>query len=157
MPTLSSSPHSFSKYPIAYLELRVFSHATEDQEKVQTAVRNILPEALAAELVFAKTSLLGHHGNPILLLEAKLTNKEQLPLMLQKIGSALNSMDKQELSDEIDKHIEKHNLYLRLNKQDALLGTVKLGSMDPIHLKFHFKNRAAAEIIEICQQAGLLP
>ncbi len=135
----------------------MFSHATEAQEKVQAAVRNMLPQALAEELVFSKISLLGHHGNPILLLEAKLTNKEQLPVMLQKIGSALNSMDKQQLSDEISTHIEKHNLYLRLNKQDAFLGTVKLGSVDPIHLKFHFKNRAAAEIIEICQQAGLLP
>jgi RNA binding exosome subunit len=47
------------------VEIRVFSHATEDLEKVQTAVRNILPEPLTEELAFSKAALTGHHGNPI--------------------------------------------------------------------------------------------
>ena len=69
-PHLSS--YSSSKYPIAYIEIRVFSHATEDIEKVETAIRNTLPETLATEIVFSKTNLNGHHGNPITIVEAKL-------------------------------------------------------------------------------------
>ncbi len=151
-----SSPHS-SKYPIAYLEIRVFSHATEDLEKVETAVRNTLPEPLAAEVTFTKTNLVGHHGNPIVLVETKLTNRTTLPSVLEKIGSSLSSLDKEELTEEINQHIEKHNLYLRFNKQSAFLGTLKIGHDDPIRFEIHFKNKASNEIINLCRQAGLLP
>ena len=146
-----------SKYPIAYITIRVFSHATEDPEKVQTAIRNTLPEQLAAELVFSKLSLTGHHGNPIVIIEAKLTNRETLPGTLEKIAASLSSLDKQQLSDEVKQHIEKHNLYLRLDKQNAYLGSLKLATNDPIHFKIHFKNKTPEEIMELCRKAGLLP
>ncbi len=154
-PTLSSFPSS--KFLIAYVEIRVFSQATEDLEKVQTAVRNILPEALAAEATFAKLSLTGHHGNPIVLLETKLTNKALLMAVLEKIAFSISALDKEQLSVELKQHIEKHNLYLRFDKQNAFLGTLKLTANDPIHLKIHFKNKTPQEIMNICKQAGLLP
>ena len=146
---------SSSKYPIAYVEIRVFSHATEDLEKVQSAVRNMLPEPLVENLVFSKLSLTGHHGNPIVLLEAKLKEKALLPLALEKIVSDLNSLDKEQLCLDMKRHIEKHNLYLRFDKQSAFLGTLKLATNDPIHFKIHFKNKTAEQIMELCGQAGL--
>ena len=150
-----SSPSS--KYPIAYVEIRVFSHATEDLEKVQVAVRNALPEALAENLSFTKLSLIGHYGNPIVILEAKLSDKALLPQMLEKIASALSALDKEQLSSEVTQHIEKHNLFLRFDKQNAFLGSLKTASNDPIHFKIHFKNKTPEQIMDICRQAGLLP
>ena len=146
-----------SKAPIAYITIRVFSHATEDPEKVQTAVRNTFPTDLAANLTFTKSSVTGHHGNPITLLEAKLENRQALPTALQKIAAELSPLDKEQLSSEMKQHIEKRNLYLRFDKQNAFQGTLKLSSNDPIHFKIHFKNRTADEIVEFCRQAGLLP
>ncbi len=146
-----------SKYPIAYVEIRVFSHATEDLEKVQTAVRNILPEELTAELAFSKAALTGHHGNPITLLEVKLEDRKLLPLILEKIGSALGALDKEALAEEFKLRLEKRSLFLRFDKQSAYLGTIKLGSNDPIRLKIHFKNRTPQEIETICKEAGLIP
>jgi hypothetical protein len=154
-PNLSS--FSSSKYPIAYIELRVFSHATEDQQKVEIAVRNTLPEKLSSEVAFTNTPLAGHYGNPILLLETKLADKAQLPLSLEKIASSLSALDKERLSTELGQHIEKNNLYLRLDKQSAFLGNLRLTSNDPIHFKIHFKNKNPDEITEIFKQAGLLP
>ncbi len=153
-PNLSS--FSSSKYPIAFIELRVFSHATEDQQKVETAVRNTLPEKLASETVFTNTNLTGHYGNPIFLLQTKLSDKTILPSALEKIASSLSALDKEQLSIELNQHIEKNNLYLRLDKQSAFLGSLKLTSNDPIHFKIHFKNKKPEEIAEICKQAGLL-
>ena len=155
-PPFASFPSS-SKYPIAYLEIRVFSHATEDMAKVENAVKNTLPEPLAAEVIFNKTNCVGHHGNPIVLMETKLVNKQALPSALEKIASTLSSLDKEELANEIDQHIEKHNLYLRFDKQNAFLGTMKMAREDAIHFKIHFKNKTPEEIIAICKQAGLLP
>ena len=65
-----------SKPPIGYIDIRVFAHATEDPEKVQTAVKNLLPTELAETLLFQKTTLTGHHGNPIILFTAQLTDKK---------------------------------------------------------------------------------
>ncbi len=146
-----------SKFPIAYITIRVFSHATEDTQKIETAIRNTLPEQLSTDLAISKLSLTGHHGNPIVIYEAKLTNRQALPSALDKIAADLSSLDKEQLSSELKQHIEKTNLYLRFDKQNAYLGILKLGTNDPIHFKIHFKNKTAEEIMELCQKAGLLP
>jgi RNA binding exosome subunit len=132
-----------TKPPIAYIDIRVFAHATEDPAKVQTAVRNLLPEELAQTFIFEKISCTGHHGNPIILFTAKLTDKKLLPTALQKIGKGLGSLDKEELERDIKLHLEKGNL--------------KFSQNDPIHIKIHFKNKTAQEITEFSRQAGLLP
>jgi RNA binding exosome subunit len=146
-----------TKPPIAYIDVRVFAHATEDPDKVQIAVRNLLPMELAQTLVFQKTSCTGHHGNPIILFTSKLTDKKLLPTALEKIGKGLGALDKEELSRNIKLHLEKGNLYLRFDKQSAFLGALKFSQNDPIHLKIHFKNKTAQEITAISKQTGLLP
>lgn len=148
---------SVSKYPISYVEIRAFSHATEDLVKVESAIRNTLPEAVASELIYTKKNCVGHHGNPIVLVETKLTSQKELLSILEEIGSSLSSLDKEELAEEITKHIERHNLYLRFNKQSASLGKIKLGHHDSIRFKINFKNKNYDEIINLCKQAGLLP
>jgi RNA binding exosome subunit len=146
-----------SKPPIGYVDIRVFAHATEDQDKVLTAVRNLLPNDLAETAIFEKSSLTGHHGNPITLFTTKLTDKKTLPVLLEKIGSGLNTLDKENLNQEIKLHLEKHNLYLRFDKQSAYLCKYNFSQNDPIHLKIHFKNKTPEEIVEICRKSGLLP
>ena len=111
-----------SKPPIAYIDIRVFAHATEDPDKVQTAVRNLLPPELAETILFEKSPTTGHYGNPIILFTASLTDKKLLPLALQKIGSSLSSLDKEQLLQDLKMHVEKGNLYLRFDKQSAFLG-----------------------------------
>lgn len=153
---LVTSPSS-SKYPIGYIEIRVFSHATEDLKKVETAVRNLLPQELATDAAFAKANCVGHYGNPIVLMETKLENRQLLPKVLEKIGSSLSSLDKLQLSDGFKEHLEKHSLFLRFGKQSAFLGTLRFSVNDPIRVKIHFRNRSTDEIAELCKQAGLLP
>ena len=142
---------------IAQIDIRVSSHATEDQEKVQTAVRNLFPQEMAEGLVFEKTSLLGHHGNPILLITAKITDKKTLPKALENMGSKLSSLDKETLQKEWLLHLDKSNLFLRFDKQSAYLGSVHFSNVDPIHVKIHFKTKMPEEIEEICRKSGLLP
>jgi hypothetical protein len=143
--------------PLGYIEIRVFSHATEDQEKVQTAVRNTLPEELITNMLFSKTSLTGHHGNPILLLEAKLVDKQALPLVLKRIGNGLPPLDKAHLSEQMGLHVDRSNLYLRFDKQQAFVGQLRLGLQDAIHFKLHFKSKSAGQIESLCKENGLLP
>ncbi len=146
-----------SKPPIAYIDIRVFAHATEDPTKVQKAVQNLLPEELAQTIVFEKTECTGHHGNPIILFTAKLEDKKLLPKAMEKVGAELGILDKEELQQNMKLHVEKGNLYLRFDKQSAFLGALKFSQTDPIHLKIHFKNKTAQQIEEFSKQIGLLP
>ena len=146
-----------SKTPVGYVDIRVFAHATEDLEKVSSAVRNTLPKEISENTVLQKTSLTGHHRNPIVLFQTKSTDKKALPLVLEKIASSLSSLDRQTLNIEMKLHLEKRNLYLRFDKQLAYMGEVKFSSNDPIHFKIHFKNKTSEEIIAICREMGLLP
>ncbi len=146
-----------SKTPLGYINVRAFAHATEDPEKVLVAIRNTLPKELGENAIFQKTSLTGHHKNPIILFETKLTDKQQLPAALEKIAAGLSSIDKETLDSEIKRHLEKRNLFLRFNKQAAYEGELRFSSNDPIHFKIHFKNKTTEEIVEICRNVGVLP
>jgi hypothetical protein len=146
-----------SKPPIAYMDIRVFAHATEDPQKVQCAVKNLMPDELAQTILFETTNLTGHHGNPITLFTAKLEDKKLLPKMLEKIGAGLSSLDKEQLCTDLKLHLEKGNLYLRFDKQSAFMGAFKFTQNDPIHVKIHFKNKTSEQIAELCKSSGLLP
>ena len=146
-----------SKPPIAYINIRAFAHATEDLEKVFHAIRNLLSEELNENTTFQKNTLKGHHGNPIILLKTKLTDKKAFPTVLKRIGSGLNLLDKEDLQLNLKLHLEKTNLYLRFDKQSAYQNEIRFSKNDPIHLKIHFKNKTPSEIVEICREAGLLP
>jgi RNA binding exosome subunit len=142
---------------VGYIDIRVFAHATEDSTKVQTAVKNLLTPELGDTIVFEQTSLEGHHRNSITVFTAKLTDKNQLPLTLQKIGQGLSALDREALANDIQLHLEKCNLYLRFDKQSAFCGNFKFTKNDPIHFKIHFKDKTQDEIIDFSRQMGLLP
>ena len=145
------------KSPIGYVNIRVFAHATEDQDRVIQAVRNTLTSELIEITVFKKIDLTGHHGNPITLIQTELSDRQLLMGFFESIGKRLTSLDKETLSAEIEQHLEKGNLYLRFDKQHAFLGVLRFSSNDPIHFKFHFRNKTADEIVTLCKEAGLLP
>ena len=157
MPTAKESRCTMSqKTSIGYVDLRVFAHATEDLDKVLTALRNLLPTALTDIVQFEKNSLTGHHGNPITLFTTQLTDKELLPALLEKIGKNLNVLDKEDLNNNIHNRIEKTHLYLRFDKQAASMGKIKFTTDDPIRLKIHFKNKTPNEILSTLKEFGLL-
>ncbi|MGQ9507149.1 MAG: RNA-binding domain-containing protein [Candidatus Bathycorpusculaceae bacterium] len=146
-----------SKIPIGYIDIRVFAHATEEVDKILNAVRNTLPTEFVDTITFKKTSLTGHYGNPITLLETRVKEKNAVQAVFKKLASSLSLLDKELLQNEIKQHLEGGNLYIRLDKQSAYLNKVKLCTTDPIHFRIHFQKHNSEEIIEICKKFGLLP
>jgi len=146
-----------SKIPIGYIDIRVFAHATEDVDKVLSAVRNILSPELIDIDAFKKTNLTGHHGNPIVLFETRINEESATQAVFEKLSLGLGILDKELLASEIDQHLDKGNLYVRLDKQSAYLNELKLCSVDPIHFRIHFKKHGREEVIGICRKFGLLP
>jgi len=147
----------YSKVPVTHIDVRVFAHATEDEEKVLSAVRNTLPPQVSENIVFKKSNLSGHHGNPITLFEAKIKEKEHVKAFLERLASGLSILDKEILGGEIEQHIERGCLYIRLDKQAAYLNEFRLGTTDPIHFKIHFKKSTMKEIVDVCRSIGIIP
>jgi RNA binding exosome subunit len=139
------------------MDVRVFVHATEEEDKVLAALWNVLPSNLQGNVPLKKTNLMGHHGNPITLFEVKVKDKNHIKAFLEHLASRLSSLDKEVLGREIDRHIDGSSLYLRLDKQSAYLNEVKLGTIDPIHFRLRFGKSGAKAIIKACKEIGIIP
>jgi len=141
--------------PIAYIDIEFFAHATEDLEKVMEAVKHILPANRVEEIDFKKNNLKGHHGNPIVFFEAKIEGKELVKAVVDSVFSKLGELDKETLRREIKMHVEKGSFFLRLDKQAAFQGVVKLCTADPIRLRIRFRKGKIEEITKICEELGI--
>jgi len=143
--------------PIAYIDISFFAHATEDENKVVEAARRVLLASQAENIVFERSHLRGHHGNPITLFEAKIKDRVIAKSVLENLSSNLSELDKDTLQREINLHVEKGNLYLRLDKQSAFIGEFKLSAADPIRVRVRFKNNRLEDVVRICREIGMLP
>jgi len=143
--------------PIAYVDIGFFAHATEDESKVLDAVRHLLPPECIEKVVLEKSSLRGHHGNPIVLFESKIKDKDIVKAVVENLASNLTALDKETLLNEIGLHLEKGSLFIRLDKQAAFEGSFKLTTADPIRVRLRFKKNRLEDIVEICREIGMLP
>ncbi len=145
-----------SALPVAYVDIRFSAHATEDVNKVVLAVRNLLPTEEDEELEFNQTVVEGHYGNPITFFEKRIEDATLIKRLIDNLASNLSSLDKEELTRDIDRCVEKGNLYIRLDKQAAFLGIVKLVNSDPIRVRIRFRKSKLEDVIEICKEFGLI-
>jgi hypothetical protein len=139
---------------VAWISLRTYVHATEEQEKVLNAIRNLFPRELREKLSFKKNRLKGHFGNPIVSVEAKIIERELIEGFLKSLVKRLSKEDKKLLSDRINLHVHSGSLYIRLDKQAAYLGEIKLREADPIRVRVKFKRSSV--ILEACRKMGLV-
>lgn len=142
---------------ILYLELSFLVHATEDRDKVLTAVRNLLPTEHGKEINISQKNLKGEYGNPIAIFETIIKDPEITDGFLRNIGSNLSPIDKEALLEELELRLTKGNLFLRLNKQAAFKGKPKLCLADPIRLRIKFRTSKIEEITNIIRRFGIVP
>jgi RNA binding exosome subunit len=138
---------------VAYVDIRVFSHATEDEAKVMETVKRILLSPYVETIVFEKHVLSGHHGNPITFFDVRVKDKEALKAIIERIAVHLNTLDKETLGSRLGEFSEKGSLYIRLDKQAAFMGKFKLAQVDPIRIHVRFKKK---DVEEICRELGLI-
>lgn len=146
-----------SRSTIAFIDVSLFAHATEDEDKVLKAVQNLFPSECWNSVTFTRKNLWGHHKNPIVLFETRMKDKEVIQAFVEGLSSNLSVMDKQELLDEIGRYVEKGNLFLRLDKQVAFRGSLKLCTADPIRVRIRFRKSTLEDVVQICQELGILP
>ena len=110
-----------SSVPFHYVDLRTFCYATEDEKRVEGALRTFLPEEYEIERQVTE----GHHGDRIVVLSARLENADDARYVLGRLRD-LPEYDR--FVDELDERIsEDCSLYLTLDKQAAFGGEVRQG------------------------------
>jgi RNA binding exosome subunit len=133
-------------------QISTIAHATDDLDRVQAALRFILPESLKEKEVFTRRYMQGHHGNPIVTFEAKLTKPQEVDQFTHHFTRQLAKNEKLMIEQDLDMHSdEEGNLYIRIDKQQAFRGVIELGDEDPIRLKLKF-SRLSGEAGELMRK-----
>ncbi|WP_101297808.1 RNA-binding protein [Halegenticoccus soli] len=110
-----------SNVPFHYVDLRTFCYATEDEKRVERALRTFLPEEFEIE----RDETTGYHGDRIVVLSARVENADEIRRVLDRL-SELPDIDR--LVDELDDRVDDDcAFFVRLDKQAAFKGDAKRG------------------------------
>lgn len=117
---------------IQSLEISYFLQATEDEDKVQRAVRGLVGSEAHEE----RQVLEGHHGNTIIWIRYH-PKGDEAKKALDEIISHMGDDDRKAVIEGLRSSLDEHNaLYIRLSKQVLVMeGTAVLTSSDPIRVK----------------------
>ena len=111
--------------PIRRLDFRVLQHATEDHDRVASALRF----ASGTDAV-NESRAEGYHGNTIILLEVSLTSRPDLEAFWGRVRDfGLCSGVGENLEERIN---EDGELYIRFDKQEAVNGKLALSPGDDV-------------------------
>ncbi|MFD1589025.1 RNA-binding protein [Halorientalis brevis] len=107
--------------PFHYIDLRTFCYATEDEKRVEGALRTFLPEDFEIQRATSE----GHHGDRIVVLSTRVERADEMRHVLDRL-SDLDTAS--QLAAELDDRVDENcSLFLRLDKQAAFNGDVRLG------------------------------
>jgi len=129
---MDSSVRAFSA------KISTIIHATEDPGKVAQAIRNLsLREMpMGAALNRAK----GHHGNEIVTMIFTIRNAKNVESFLRNIWNGLSQLDRTEVFSSLSSRVDHAGtLFLRIDKQEALRGKIRLQDTDPIKIAISFR------------------
>jgi RNA binding exosome subunit len=110
-----------ARVPFHYVDLRTFSYETEDEKRVEAALRTFLPEEFEVE----RSESTGHHGDRIVALSARVERADDVRHVLAQVAAA-PAYDR--VFDELDDRITDNcELFLRFDKQAAFREEIRLG------------------------------
>ncbi|ADQ67546.1 RNA-binding protein [Halogeometricum borinquense] len=109
------------RVPFHYIDLRTFCYETEDEKRVEAAIRSLLPEEFEIERI----ENTGHHGDRIIVFSARVERANEVRHVLSKLSDI---QDFEGLLDELDERVtENCELFMRLDKQAAFRDETRLG------------------------------
>jgi RNA binding exosome subunit len=108
--------------PLHYVDLRAFCYATEDEPRVERALRTYLPPDVDLD----REETTGHHGDRIVVRSARVETADGIRHVLDRLRE-LDDFDAvlAELDERVDENCSFH---LSLDKQAAYQGAVRRGS-----------------------------
>ena len=107
--------------PFHYIDLRAFCYETEDEQRVEAALRHFLPEEVELE----RSETEGHYGDRIVVLSARVERADEMRHVLDRLTE---SADMERIRGELDERVDDDcSLFFYLDKQAAYRGEAALG------------------------------
>jgi RNA binding exosome subunit len=123
------------------IRISAITHATENSERVSRAIQNLSPGEISPGPNTTRAK--GHHGNEIATMEFTIRNAKNVERFLQNIWRGLSQLDKTEVYSSLASRIDSAGtLFLRIDKQQALKGKIRLQHSDPIKIAISFRRRS---------------
>jgi len=126
---------------VTKIEARAYARATEVSDRVAASIMFIFPERLRQRVSVSMSNAEGQAGDEIMVISATLKGQEDCEGVLNYILEQMDSHSLRALERSLDIRLdEKCILFLRIDKQAAFLGVMKLADdSDVISARFHFK------------------
>jgi hypothetical protein len=136
-----------ARVPFHYIDLRAFAYETEDEARVESALRTFLP----AEFELERTESRGHHGDRIVVRSARVERADDVRHVLARIADA---PDYDRIFDELDDRITDNcEFFLRFDKQAAFRDEVQLGEGITVRAKVEAYPAKRAAALENAREA----
>ena len=126
---------------VTKIEVRAYARATEVSDRVAASIMFIFPERLRQRVSVSMSNAEGQAGDEIMVISATLKGQEDCDGVLNYILEQMDSHSLRALERSLDIRLdEKCILFLRIDKQAAFLGVMKLADdSDVVSARFHFK------------------
>ncbi|MDG6928109.1 MAG: exosome protein [Nitrososphaerota archaeon] len=114
------------------IEAAAFVHETEDRQKIEAAIKNLIPRASIQE-----EDLQGHYGTSIKKINLKVEGPgtdEETTSLLSKMGA----FEKGDIYSRIMEGIERNKIYIRIDKQELVRNLIKLNGDNQIKIIITF-------------------
>ncbi|MCS7126611.1 MAG: hypothetical protein NZ929_06870 [Aigarchaeota archaeon] len=118
------------------MSLQVLCHATEDEDKIMKSIENVVGIENIDKMKIASQPLKGYYNDPIILTKIEVLDPSISLEIVKNIFSRLSEYERSEAVKgglEMGRHGGK--LYIRLDKQTAYKGVLKLSDKDSIRIE----------------------
>ncbi len=113
------------------ITIDVIVHATEDIQKMFQAFEKKFG---LKEKDFAIEEIIGHYGNPIIMLNTKIV-KKNAQNFIHDLFKSLPRKHTNRLIEEIEERVINSRFHMRLDKQELIKGNLMVRDQDTIQLK----------------------
>ncbi len=132
--------------------IEMIIHATEDTKKIFEPIYELFE---IKEEEFVQERLIGHFGNPILMMRTKL-GKKRAEEFIKKLVSKISKSQMGEFLQNIEMYFEGSSLFVRISKEDLVRKSISLQQNDALKIKISIpvykKNELVKTYLELLRQ-----
>ena len=139
---------------VNHLEINVecIIHATEDKKKILEPIYELFE---IKEEEFVQERLVGHFGNPILMMRTKL-GKKRAEEFIKKMVLKISKSQMNDFLQNIEMYFEGSSLFMRISKEDMIRKYISLQQNDALKIKIstpvYKKNELVKTYLELLGQ-----
>jgi len=148
------------KRVVSSIYMETHCHATEDIEKVEAAIMNMIPPSLRNEVKISRDVLRGYYGNPIIVLRVEILNSDHALMTAKFLSNLMTSHDRKRIRDTLALRLnELKNLYIRVDKQQAYRGVARVAEHDDVikvKVSISLRTKNISEVKDVLKSIGLI-